>query len=165
MDWLCPSYNQVLYNQLSRYHGTLTPQLAIQVREKSAFASVWLMLLLSAAVLLCCAIQALVAPCLPHSAAILLLLFVAPQDVMSIVQTGDLHVYVADLPNDQLYFSVAAADGQSGMPSCPLPALSLARALAQRSRGHRCAGPLKAYDRPFIHIDLAPIWAVKPRSA
>jgi len=30
MDWLCPSFSSVLHQQLSRYHGTLTPALAIE---------------------------------------------------------------------------------------------------------------------------------------
>jgi len=89
MDWLCPGYNQVLYNQLSKYHGSLTPEIAIQ-------------------------------------------------DVMAIVQTGDLHVYVADLVNMQLYTAHAAQDGASG--------------------------PKYAYDRSFIQLDLNSIFAVEQNS-
>jgi isopenicillin-N N-acyltransferase like protein len=31
MDWLCPSYNLVLSQQLRKLHGQLTPELAIQL--------------------------------------------------------------------------------------------------------------------------------------
>jgi len=85
MDWLCPSFNEALMNQLQKNHGELTPQTAIQ-------------------------------------------------DVMSIVQTGDLHVYVADLVNMQLFFAHAARSGASG--------------------------PLKAYDRSYIQIDLRALFSV-----
>ena len=27
MDWLCPAYNQVLSQQLAKYHGKLTPEI------------------------------------------------------------------------------------------------------------------------------------------
>jgi hypothetical protein len=47
---------------------------------------------------------------------------------MSIVQTGDLHVYVADLVQQQIYIAFAAKTGASG--------------------------PAMAYDRSFIKIDL-----------
>jgi len=60
----------------------------------------------------------------------------AIRDVMSVTQTGDLHVYVADLPNDVFYFSIAAARG--------IP------------------GPLKAYERPFTRLDLKSLWAELP---
>jgi len=30
MDWICPSYNTVLGNLLQKYHGTLTPEVAIR---------------------------------------------------------------------------------------------------------------------------------------
>ena len=30
MDWLCPGYNEVLHQQLQRYHGNLTAALAIE---------------------------------------------------------------------------------------------------------------------------------------
>jgi len=58
----------------------------------------------------------------------------AIRDVMAVVQTGDLHVYVADLPNDLFYFSVAAA--------------------------RNVPGPVKAYDRPFTKLDLKSLWNV-----
>ena len=29
MDWFCPFYQHSLYNQLSLYHGTLTPELSV----------------------------------------------------------------------------------------------------------------------------------------
>jgi len=89
MDWLCPSFNGVLHDQLAKYHGSLTAAQAIQ-------------------------------------------------DVMAIVQTGDLHVYVADLVQMQLYYSGAAADGTPG--------------------------PKYAYDRQFMQLDLRSIFGVTPIS-
>jgi len=87
MDWLCPGYNQVLFNQLNKYHGTLTPELAIQ-------------------------------------------------NVMPIAQTGDLHVYVADLVNMKIWISVAATStGQA---------------------------PKMAYDRAYIKLDLTSIFTLAP---
>jgi hypothetical protein len=59
----------------------------------------------------------------------------AIKDVMPIVMTGDLHVYVADLSNDQFYFAWAAPDGVSG--------------------------PRNAFERPFMKMDLKSLWAVK----
>ena len=38
------------------------------------------------------------------------------RDVVSIVQTGDLHIAVYDLRNQLLYVSNARADGESGPP-------------------------------------------------
>jgi hypothetical protein len=55
---------------------------------------------------------------------------------MSIVQTGDLHVYVADLVGMILYYSRAAVAGGPG--------------------------PAMGYDRPYIRIDLNAVWAVAP---
>lgn len=63
---------------------------------------------------------------------------VAIRDVMSVVKTGDLQIVVNDLSPDVMktYYSVARPDGESG--------------------------PMMAYDRPFIEIDLKkllqPIW-------
>jgi len=84
MDWLCPGYNSVLYNQLNKYYGILTPQNAIQ-------------------------------------------------DVMAIVQTGDLHVYVTDLVKMEVYVAHAAKDGVKGPP--------------------------KAYDRSYIKLDMNTVFA------
>jgi len=58
----------------------------------------------------------------------------AIRDVMAVVQTGDLHVYVADLDKDIFYFSIAAA---RGVP-----------------------GPLRAYERAYTQMDLKALWAV-----
>jgi len=64
---------------------------------------------------------------------------VAIRDVMSIVRTGDLHLYVADLANDIFYFSYAAPKGVSG--------------------------PKNAYERAFTKLDLKALWAVKAPTA
>jgi hypothetical protein len=85
MDWLCPTYSKVLNQQLSLYHGKLTPEVALRY-------------------------------------------------VMSIVQTGDLHVYVIDLTDMQLYVAHARADGASGN--------------------------VKAFDRSYLKIDMPSVWAV-----
>jgi isopenicillin-N N-acyltransferase like protein len=53
---------------------------------------------------------------------------IAVSDVMSIVQTGDLHVWVADLVNMKLWTAHARKDG--------------------------AAGPDNAYQRAFIYLDL-----------
>jgi len=63
----------------------------------------------------------------------------AIRDVMAVVQTGDLHVYVADLPNDLFYFSIAAS---RGVP-----------------------GPMRAYERAYTKIDLKSFWNVGPPTA
>lgn len=89
MDWLCPGFNQVLHDQLAKYYGAITPQLAIQY-------------------------------------------------VQPIVQTGNLHVYVADLVNMQMWVANAAPDGVSG--------------------------PAMAYERPYLHVDLNALFAVTPTS-
>jgi hypothetical protein len=60
----------------------------------------------------------------------------AVRDIMSITQTGDLHVYVADLVNMQMWFANAARDGVSG--------------------------PASAYDRSYIKLDLKQLFAVQP---
>jgi len=59
---------------------------------------------------------------------------IAIKDVMPIVETGDLHVYVADLTNELFYFSVAARKGS--------------------------ALPLEAFNRPYIRLDLKTLWNV-----
>jgi len=87
MDWLCPGYNSALHNQLNKYYGSLTPQIAIQ-------------------------------------------------NVMAIVQTGDLHVYVADLVNMELFVAHARKDGAQGSKM--------------------------AYDRSYIKIDLGSVFAQAP---
>jgi len=63
----------------------------------------------------------------------------AIQDVMSIVETGDLHVYVADLASDVFYFSVAGRDGTTY--------------------------PQKAYQRPYTRLDLKALWNVTAPTA
>jgi len=63
----------------------------------------------------------------------------AIKDVMSIVETGDLHLYVADFAKDQFYFSVAARDGRPG--------------------------PIRAFDRQFMQLNLVNLWAEKPPTA
>jgi len=60
----------------------------------------------------------------------------AIQDVMPIVETGDLHVYVADWSNDMFYYSVAARAGSSY--------------------------PLEAFNRPYTRLDLKALWNVAP---
>jgi len=60
----------------------------------------------------------------------------AIRNVMSLVQTGDLHVYVADLVGMTLYTAHARVDG--------------------------AAGPVNAYDRSFIQIDLNALFATSP---
>jgi hypothetical protein len=56
----------------------------------------------------------------------------AVRDVMPIVQTGDLHVWVADLVNMTLHVSFAASDN--------------------------AAGPMKAYDRPYFFLNLTALF-------
>jgi len=63
----------------------------------------------------------------------------AIRDIMPIVQTGDLHVYVANLPSLDFYV-----------------------AHARRSDGQ---GPVNAYDRPYIHLKLGDLFAVPPPTA
>jgi hypothetical protein len=87
MDWLCPSFNQVLGTQLKTLWGNLTAESAIR-------------------------------------------------DVMSITQTGDLHIYVTDLVGMTIWFANAAKDG--------------------------AAGPASAYDRSYIRMDLKTLFAVTP---
>lgn len=65
MDWLCPGYNQVLADQLNKYHGNLTAQITIQ-------------------------------------------------DIVPIVQTGDLHIAVYDLKQGLAYIAYAKADTETG---------------------------------------------------
>ena len=65
MDWLCPSYNEVLARQLMKYHGNITAQNTIR-------------------------------------------------DVVSIVQTGDLHIAVYDFYEMKLYVANARGDSESG---------------------------------------------------
>jgi len=60
----------------------------------------------------------------------------AIRDIMPIVQSGDQHVYVADLPNKQFWFSVAGKTTGSG--------------------------PINAFDRPYIHLNLTELWSVTP---
>jgi hypothetical protein len=62
----------------------------------------------------------------------------AIRDIMSIVQTGDLHVYVADLVNMVMWFAHGRADGASG--------------------------PVNAYDRSYTRLDLKTTFAVPPPS-
>jgi len=64
---------------------------------------------------------------------------IAIRDVMPIVETGDLHVYVADLAADMFYFSVAARSTQ--------------------------AGPKNAYQRTYTRVDLQALWNVAPPAA
>lgn len=59
-------------------------------------------------------------------------------NIVSIVQTGDLHVAVYDLPNELLYVANAKADSESG--------------------------PLHAYDRAFVRLDMAKVFAEEPPS-
>jgi len=59
---------------------------------------------------------------------------------MPIVQTGDLHVYVADLVQMQLYYSRARSDGDT-------------------------EGAAMGYDRPYIKLDLNAAFAVQPITA
>jgi len=58
----------------------------------------------------------------------------AIQDVMPIVETGDLHIYVADLANELFYFSVAARAGSTY--------------------------PLQAFNRPYTRLDCKQLWNV-----
>ncbi len=61
----------------------------------------------------------------------------AISQVMAHVQTGDLHVYVADLVGMQLYYSRARSDGETD-------------------------GPAMGYDRQYIKLDLNVMFAVGP---
>jgi hypothetical protein len=58
----------------------------------------------------------------------------AIRDVISITQTGDLHVYVVDLVGMNFWFANAARDG--------------------------AAGPKNAYDRSYVYLDLKALFAV-----
>jgi len=60
----------------------------------------------------------------------------AIRQVMSIVQTGDLHVHITDLVNMLMYVAHAASDSVSG--------------------------PKSAYDRSFLEVDLKGLFAVTP---
>lgn len=84
MDWDCPSYNQILAQQINAFYGNLTAENVIR-------------------------------------------------DVVPIVQTGNLHIALYDLTNDVLYTANARADYETG--------------------------PRLAYDRTFIRIDMAALWA------
>ena len=86
MDWLCPGYNQALANQLTKYHGSLTPQATVQ-------------------------------------------------DVLPIVQTGDVHAVVYDLTDQQMYVSFYVTQN-STVPE-----------------------PKNAYDRAFTMLDLNTLFA------
>jgi len=55
------------------------------------------------------------------------------RDIVPIVQTGDLHIALYDLTNEVLHTANARADSESG--------------------------PLKAFDRTFVRIDMKPLWA------
>jgi len=61
----------------------------------------------------------------------------AIRDVMSVVSTGNLHIYVADLVNMELY--TAHARKRTAAP-----------------------GPDEAYSRSFIKIDLSSLFAIIP---
>lgn len=87
MDWICPGYNQLMHDQLSKFHGNITTETAVR-------------------------------------------------NVMSLVQTGDLHVHVTDLVNMQMFVAHAAKDGAQG--------------------------PVNAYQRSFIQIDLKALFATAP---
>lgn len=82
------AYNQVLANQLQKYHGTLTPANTIN-------------------------------------------------DILPIVQTGDVHAAVYDLTDQQMY--VAFYKTNFSEPSPP-----------------------NAYDRPFTQLDLPSLFALPP---
>jgi hypothetical protein len=60
----------------------------------------------------------------------------AIRDVMPVVSTGDLHLYVADLPNDLFYFSVAAPTA--------------------------APGKRRAFERAFTKVELKTFWSVAP---
>ncbi len=89
MDWICPGYNSLMYQQLNKYHGNITVANVIQY-------------------------------------------------VMSLVQTGDLHVIVNDLVAMKSWVAHAAADGVSGPPN--------------------------AFARSYIEIDLTSLFATPPPS-
>eukprot|EP00038_Savillea_parva_P029587 m.72054 g.72054 ORF g.72054 m.72054 type:complete len:452 (-) comp8758_c0_seq1:77-1432(-) len=61
---------------------------------------------------------------------------VTVSDIVSIVQTGDLHAAIYDLTASVLHVSVAA---RTGAPGPPL-----------------------AYDRPFLRLEMLPMWAEQP---
>jgi len=58
------------------------------------------------------------------------------QYIVPIVQTGDLHIAIYDLTNNQMYVSFARADGDT-------------------------EGAVYAYDRPFYQLDMASIFSVQ----
>jgi hypothetical protein len=85
MDWNCPNYDIVLYNQLKATYGNITPEIAIR-------------------------------------------------NITSIVQTGDLFTTFYDLTpaNNRMFVSYASATNSTG--------------------------PKAAYDRPFVRLDMTPIF-------
>mmetsp|Transcript_131156 Transcript_131156/g.184994 ORF Transcript_131156/g.184994 Transcript_131156/m.184994 type:complete len:443 (-) Transcript_131156:72-1400(-) len=60
------------------------------------------------------------------------------QDIVPIVQTGDLHTAIYDLTDSILHVAVAASTGESGPPM--------------------------AYDRTFLQLDMKAMWAEAPPS-
>lgn len=92
MDWLCPSYNQAMATQLTKWHGSLTPAATIN-------------------------------------------------DVLPIVQTGDVHAAVYDLTEQQIYVSFYATNASS-VPTPP-----------------------NAYDRQFTQLNLTALFAEAPPTA
>lgn len=79
MDWLCPSYQQALHDQLLKNFGNISPEVTVE-------------------------------------------------DITAIVATGDLHVAIYDLTDLQMFVANARASTESG--------------------------PLEAYNRQFVHLDL-----------
>eukprot|EP00118_Oscarella_pearsei_P028851 m.3100 g.3100 ORF g.3100 m.3100 type:complete len:442 (+) comp9050_c0_seq2:79-1404(+) len=63
---------------------------------------------------------------------------VTVHEILPVVQTGDLHIAVYDLTNMVLYVSNAKGDGEEG--------------------------PQFAYDRDFVRLDVASLFALKPPS-
>lgn len=79
MDWLCPGYNIVMSQQLTKHYGNITAEVTIN-------------------------------------------------DIVPIVQTGDLHIAIYDLTTMTLHTANARRDGASG--------------------------PAMAYDRSFVRLDM-----------
>lgn len=92
MDWLCPSYNQAMANQLLKNYGNINAATTIA-------------------------------------------------NIISIVQTGDVHAVVYDLTDDLLYVSFYAT-ANSIVPS-----------------------PAAAYDRQFTQLNLTALWNEQPPAA
>ncbi len=80
------------------------------------------------------------------------------RDVVPIVQTGDLHIAVYDLPNEILYTANAKADNETGPPM----AYDRWGCIHIHNHAHTQYPPSH---RVFVRLDMAKVFAEEPPTA